>query len=421
MMLPAPEAVPPVCRIMDFGKFVYEKTKKEREARKAQTKTLFNTVCPDYDAGPGCFAHFGRRLVEVAHINAGARVLDIASGRGAVLFPVAERVGAGGEVVGIDLADAMAHATSAEAARRGLKARVHVMDAEALTFPDASFDGVTCGFGIMFFPDQDRGLAHMRRVGGGYVAPTDADETWRTLYAALDVFVHDRKTGKTRRVSVSSSGKETPPEVALPGREDIAQNSSPQISANGRHVAFVSYSAHLAPNDTNDAKDVFVHDLKRRSTQRASLSSKGRQGTPDGFSYSGLAPALSADGRYVTFASSASNLVPGDTNGVADSFVRDLRTGRVERFVAAARHGREGRPAPDVVVLDPPRRGAGLELARDLAAVGPPRIVYVACDVAALARDTRTLVDAGYRLRHAVPLDLFPMTHHVEVVATFTR
>jgi ubiquinone/menaquinone biosynthesis C-methylase UbiE len=136
----------------------------DHEARKAQTKTLFNTVAPDYDAGPGCFAHFGRRLVEVAGINAGARVLDIASGRGAVLFPVAERVGAGGEVVGIDLADAMAQATNEEAARRGLKTRVHVMDAEALTFPDASFDCVTCGFGIMFFPDQDRGLAHMRRV-----------------------------------------------------------------------------------------------------------------------------------------------------------------------------------------------------------------------------------------------------------------
>jgi O-methyltransferase/aklanonic acid methyltransferase len=137
------------------------------EARKAQTKTLFNSVSPDYDSGPGCFAHFGRRLVEVAGINAGARVL----------FPVAERVGAGGEVVGIDLADAMAHATSEEAASRGLKARVSVMDAEELTFPDESFDCVTCGFGIMFFPDQDRGLAQMRRVlkPGGCLAIS----TWR--------------------------------------------------------------------------------------------------------------------------------------------------------------------------------------------------------------------------------------------------
>ena len=65
-----------------------------QEARKAQTKTLFNMLSSDYDSGAACFAHFGRRLVDIARINAGARVLDIASGRGAVLFPAAERVGA---------------------------------------------------------------------------------------------------------------------------------------------------------------------------------------------------------------------------------------------------------------------------------------------------------------------------------------
>jgi ubiquinone/menaquinone biosynthesis C-methylase UbiE len=149
----------------------------DRAARKAQAKTLFNTVCPEYDSGPGCFAHFGRRLVEVANVHVGAHVLDIAAGRGAVLFPAAERVGAGGEVVGIDLAEAMAHATSEEAVSRGLKVRMSVMDAEELTFPDESFDCVTCGFGIMFFPDQDRALAQMRRVlkPGGRLAIS----TWR--------------------------------------------------------------------------------------------------------------------------------------------------------------------------------------------------------------------------------------------------
>ncbi len=75
---------------------------------------------------------------------------------------------------------------------------------------------------------------------------------------------------------------------------------------------------------------------------------------------------------------------------------------------------------PDVVVLDPPRSGAGEQVIGDLAALAPAAIVYVACDVAALARDTRHLGAAGYTLRRAAPLDLFPMTHHVEVVATFT-
>lgn len=76
---------------------------------------------------------------------------------------------------------------------------------------------------------------------------------------------------------------------------------------------------------------------------------------------------------------------------------------------------------PDVVVVDPPRTGAGAEVIRGLIDLAPGAIVYVACDVAALARDTRSLVEGGYRLTAAQPLDLFPMTHHVEVVATFTR
>ncbi|TVR26389.1 MAG: hypothetical protein EA387_02555 [Nitriliruptor sp.] len=75
---------------------------------------------------------------------------------------------------------------------------------------------------------------------------------------------------------------------------------------------------------------------------------------------------------------------------------------------------------PDVVVLDPPRTGAGEQVIADLVALQPAAIVYVACDVAALARDTRHLAVGGYRLRRAAPLDLFPMTHHVEVVATFS-
>ena len=94
-----------------------------------------------------------------------------------MLFPAAERVGAGGEVIGVDLADAMAHATSEEAARRGLKARVSVMDAEELTFPDEVFDFVICGFGIMFFPDPGpwpRGNAAMLKPGGCL-----ALSTWR--------------------------------------------------------------------------------------------------------------------------------------------------------------------------------------------------------------------------------------------------
>lgn len=93
----------------------------------------------------------------------------------------------------------------------------------------------------------------------------------------------------------------------------------------------------------------------------------------------------------------------------------------VQRFTRRAVRGEAGLEPPEVVVLDPPRTGAGPEVVGDLVMLAPPTVVYVACDVAALARDTRTLVAGGYRLLEAVPLDLFPMTHHVEVVATFAR
>jgi ubiquinone/menaquinone biosynthesis C-methylase UbiE len=145
--------------------------------RKSQAKSQFNAVAADYDAGPGCFAYFGKQLVTAAGIEPGQCVLDVASGRGAVLFPCAERVGQTREVIGIDLAEEMVRATNAEAAQQGVFGRVQVMDAEHLDFVDSTFDGVLCGFGIMFFPDQLRALGEFRRVmkSGGRLAVS----TWR--------------------------------------------------------------------------------------------------------------------------------------------------------------------------------------------------------------------------------------------------
>jgi ubiquinone/menaquinone biosynthesis C-methylase UbiE len=80
----------------------------------------------------------------------------VATGRGAVLFPAAERVGTTGDAVGVDLAEGMVQAANEEAERRGWGPRVRAMDAEQLDFPDAAFDRVLCGFGIMFFPHLDQ-------------------------------------------------------------------------------------------------------------------------------------------------------------------------------------------------------------------------------------------------------------------------
>ena len=109
---------------------------------------------------------------------------------------------------------------------------------------------------------------------------------------------------------------------------------------------------------------------------------------------------------------------------------------RVDDAFGVERSGRRGRPRrrgrgaarspllperTDVVVLDPPRTGAGPGVCRAVAAMRPRAVAYVACDPAALGRDTRVLLDAGYRLGQLRAFDAFPMTHHVECVAHFVR
>src|SRR5215213_2543347 len=129
----------------------------DASSRKAQTGALFSSLALEYDP-LGVFSHFGRRLVARAGIEDGQQVLDVASGRGAVLFPAAERVGEAGNAIGIDLAEGMERATNEEAMRRGLAVQVRHMDAEHLDFPDAAFDRVLCGFGVMFFPAVSHAL-----------------------------------------------------------------------------------------------------------------------------------------------------------------------------------------------------------------------------------------------------------------------
>lgn len=121
-----------------------------------------------------------------------------------------------------------------------------------------------------------------------------------------DVFVHDTVTGVTRRLSVGGNGQQTE-----------SPSFGAAISADGRSVAFESFSSKLVPDDTNNALDVFVSDVATGNIERVSLSTDG--GQADDRSYS---PSISADGRIVSFASFADNLVPGDTNHVLDVFIR---------------------------------------------------------------------------------------------------
>lgn len=130
----------------------------------------------------------------------------------------------------------------------------------------------------------------------------------------LDVFVHSRTTNRTERVSVSSG------EI-----QGESGSHSPSVSADGRSVTFVSTASNLVPNDTNGVDDIFVRDLAAGRTQRVSLSSLREQAN----SSSTLA-SISANGRSVVFQSFASNLVSGDTNGNFDVFIHDRKNGLTE-------------------------------------------------------------------------------------------
>lgn len=108
-------------------------------------------------------------------------------------------------------------------------------------------------------------------------------------------------------------------------------SGAPSISADGRFVAFQSAATNLVPNDTNGVVDVFVRDMALQTTQRISLSPQGQQGNGNS-----TLPSISADGRYVAFQSAATNLVPGDTNGVADIFLHDYLLVSTERVSTAS-------------------------------------------------------------------------------------
>jgi len=114
--------------------------------------------------------------------------------------------------------------------------------------------------------------------------------------------------------------------VDAAGVEGDGFSDSPSISADGRFVAFESTSTNLAVGDTNGVSDVFVHDRGTGSTDRVSLDPSGGSGNGE----SGT-PAISPDGQVVAFSSAASNLVASDTNGFWDAFVYDCRTATIER------------------------------------------------------------------------------------------
>jgi ubiquinone/menaquinone biosynthesis C-methylase UbiE len=160
---------------------------------KRMIEQIFDNTAMSYDrVGPSIFSQFGERLVEQMPLARGARVLDVATGKGAVLLPAARRVGSKGHVTGIDLSGEILKEAERVVRAEGLtNVELRKMDAEHLEFPDHAFDVVTCAFALFLFPDMEAALREMYRVckPGGYVAMTNFSNTPPLFDPALSMLI----------------------------------------------------------------------------------------------------------------------------------------------------------------------------------------------------------------------------------------
>lgn len=178
-----------------------------------------------------------------------------------------------------------------------------------------------------------------------------------------DIFVHDRLTGATQLVSV-------PNPISGPLGQG---NFEPLISADGRYVGYSSMATNVVPGDDNDRLDVFMRDLRSGTTERVSLSTGSVGGNDTSY-----ATSVSPDGRFVAFASWATNLVAGDGNGTADVFIRD-RTGT--GFVSVCEPGIDGAFAcPCSNPSSGPGRGCDNSSGTGGASLSASQIAYLSID-----------------------------------------
>ena len=221
-------------------------------------------------------------------------------------------------------------------------------------------------------------------------------EAWRTGFAASSGAGSERISAMTdgERISVAAEG---PAEVltVTVGDETHRAAADGFFQANGALVArLVDEVVRMAVVDAGqDVLDLYAGvglfslPLARRSRSVTAVESDRR----------------------------ATDLLRAQLTGSKVGNVEVLRQ-RVERLLARPSAGRRA----DVVVLDPPRAGVGEEVARRIARLTPRRIVMVSCDPATFARDVRTFGTEGYALDELVLLDMFPQTHHLEVIGLLT-
>jgi len=165
---------------------------------------------------------------------------------------------------------------------------------------------------------------------GGSAGPQiSSDGRYVAFYSAADNLVSGDTNGKydvfLRDTQLGTTLLISVDSNGIQGDND---SLSPSISANGRYVAFFSAANNLVSGDTNGKDDVFLRDTQLGTTTRISVNSSGIQGNKDSDDFE---ISISADGHYVAFASGADNLVNGDTNGVGDVFLRDIQLGITTR------------------------------------------------------------------------------------------
>lgn len=160
------------------------------EQHKKWVSQIFDSTSSHYgENSSSFFKYFGKQLVEQVHVAPQQHVLDIATGKGAVIFPLAEKIGPLGRVVGVDISEQMLKENAKIAMQQGMEwIELLHMDAEKLNFPDHSFDVVFCGFALFFFPNMSKALSEFKRVlrPGGHLAVS----TWGED-SQLDKLIND--------------------------------------------------------------------------------------------------------------------------------------------------------------------------------------------------------------------------------------
>jgi tRNA/tmRNA/rRNA uracil-C5-methylase (TrmA/RlmC/RlmD family) len=213
-------------------------------------------------------------------------------------------------------------------------------------------------------------------------------------------------------------------------RDGAGETHAAELFEGERHLELGSGTAHehAAGRDWALPAPAFwqVHPGAADAVVAATLDGVGDLGPGEtvwdlyggaGLIAAALAERVGPDGLVVNVESDPDATAAAGTN-LADRPACRVVRGRVEKVLESLVRS-DG--APDVIVADPPRKGLGRALAERIGAVGARRIVHVACDPAALARDVAALAGTGYRLDDLRVFDAFPMTHHVECVATLVR